>query len=332
MLVRVNLWYDLYWLLVVCYLALAGASSTVVAQEKIYFTRGEAISRANLDGTGSETIYSEPGAAPLAIALALDAGRIYWCDTAKLEIRRSTLSGQNVEVLVTGVRSFGIALDPTNHLMYWNTDVEDVFPSGVYRSDMDGSNAHLVIPSNGRQAMGVALDTVNAKLYWTVVTGTPRLIQRANLDGTSIETVVEFFERPAPVALAIDVPGDGIYWAAQDIVTLIDGSVGRSRLDGAFVEVLSGADRAFGVAVDAPRGHVYWTSLGNSIKRANLDGSDRVIIDVGSTSQGGIAIDTRPAVKVPVASAWGLVALALAIAAAGTVLLRRQRRRACHAT
>ncbi len=320
---------DRRWILAACCLVMGLVPAPVAAQGKIYFSSIGLIDQMDLDGSNLVTIYSEAAAAPWALALDLDASELYWSDLATLEILRSTLLGQNVEVLVAGVRSWGIALDPPNDLMYWNTDISDVFVSGIYRSAMDGTNPELVIPSDGRPAYAIAMDTVNRKLYWTITTGTPRLIRRANLDGSAVETVVEFFDIPAPVALALDVADDRLYWSAIDIVNgLSQPWVGRSRLDGSEVEVLyqpASPIEADGIALDVPRGHIYWTSRDSTIQRANLDGTDRVAMNLGINGLRGIAIDTRTAVKVPAASAWGIAVLMLAIVAAGTIVLRRQR-------
>jgi len=302
-----------------------------VAQQKMYFSAPGVIDRAFLDGSNVETLVARSGSVPRVLELDLSANGLYWCDPVTLEIKRSTLFGQSEELLVAGRRFCGIALDSANDTMYWSNDLDGLFAPGIYRSSLGGANPVLVVPWDGRQINAVAVDTVHQKLYWTVVNGTPRLIRRSNVDGTGAEDVVQFFGQPAPVALAIDAEGDRLYWAAHDRSFFKGGEVGRSRLDGTQVEVLFQPVLAFGITLDVPHGHVYWTTIDQTIQRADLDGSNHVVMNLGINGLRGIAIDTRPAVKVPAASAWGLVALSLAIASAGTVLLRRKRRRACHA-
>lgn len=312
----------------------SGITVPVSAQEKMYFSvwgnEPRTIRRADFDGMNTETVFAgTTGSAPDALALDIPSRKIYWSDPARLEIRRATLLGQNVEVLVTGVRSWGIAVDPAHDVMYWSTDIADVFASGIYSSSLDGGNPTLIVPADGRATKGIALDTVHGKLYWGVANGQPRLIRRANLDGTAVETVVEFPGIPAPVTLAVDALGDHIYWSAIDIANgLSEPWVGRSRLDGSEIEVLyQPVDpiEADGIALDLPRGHVYWTSRDQTIQRSNLDGTNRVVMNLGINGLRSIAIDTRPAVKIPAASTWGMVALTLAIGVAGTILLLRRR-------
>ena len=313
--------------------AIGVTSASALAQEKMYFTSIGVIHRADLDGSNLETIYSQPSTAPWAPVLDLEARMIYWSDPATLEIRRSTLLGQNVEVLVTGIRSWGLSLDPANGVMYWNSDVEYSFAPGVYRSAMDGSNPELVFSMPGLGFRADALDTINGKIYWTADVAGGYSIWRADIDGTNTQELVEVLNGHDAMALALDVRDNRMYWSERDGFTgLTGGSISRSRLDGSQMEVVFAPEKAVGLALDLPRGHIYWTSNDGSIRRANLDGSAIVVMDLGIQEPRSIAIDTRPAVKVPAASAWGLVALSLAIASAGTVLLRRQRRRACHAT
>ncbi len=327
---RVNrCWFGIVWLL-----GFALASTPTEAQEKMYFsvagTEPRTIRRADLDGANAEVVWSgQTGEAAGTLALDLTSNMIYWSDPATLEIKRATLFGQSVEVLVTGARSWGLALDTANGMMYWNNDVTKLRPPGVYRSALDGTSAELVIPMTLIGPNAVAVDSVNGKLYWSQrmsvspLTGT---IHRADLDGTNAEVLMEITPGHKAAALALDVADNRLYWAEPvDFMGGFGGSIKRSRLDGTEVETLFEPVKADGLALDLPRGHVYWISSDHTIQRSNLDGSDRVVMDLGVTNLRGIAIDTRPAVKVPAASTWGLVALTLAIGVAGTILLLRRR-------
>ena len=118
------------------------------------------------------------------------------------------------------------------------------------------------------------------KLYWIARKGgsLQYAVQRANLDGSQIETL---FDRDLyPYDLAVDPTRDKLYWAAgnEDLR-----AIQRANLDGSQVENLvlwhgpnGGAPRE--LAVDPTGGKLYWLfwrsgSYVAEIQRANLDGS-----------------------------------------------------------
>ncbi|MFC1980541.1 hypothetical protein ACFLVS_06885 [Chloroflexota bacterium] len=81
------------------------------------------------------------------------------------------------------------------------------------------------------------------KVYWTDA-GTDK-IQRANLDGTSVEDLVTGLGNPHGIAL--DVAGSKMYWT--DAGT---NKIQRANLDGTVVEelVTTGLDYTYGIALD----------------------------------------------------------------------------------
>jgi len=132
---------------------------------------------------------------------------------------------------------------------------------------------------------GIAYDPMGGRLYWTNM-GRPSVddgfIQSVRLDGSDLAMVVSPGGAFTPKQLKIDVAGRKLYWSDREGMRVM-----RSNLDGSGIEVLvqtgSGdADRrdparwCVGIAVDAARGHVYWTQKGGenagrgAIKRAPL--------------------------------------------------------------
>ena len=79
---------------------------------------GHTIWRANLDGTGQETVLtglSEPAGIALDVAVA----KMYWADVQG-SILLANLDGTGLETLVTdGFGDIGIALDFESDQMYW---------------------------------------------------------------------------------------------------------------------------------------------------------------------------------------------------------------------
>ena len=158
-------------------------------------------------------------------------------------IQRANLDGSNIKTLLPGVfglASLGIALDVAEGRMYW-TDVNES-PSGtgaIQRANLDGSNIETLI-TGLEIPVGIALDVDEGKIYWTdagsvgvfgdKIPGTGK-VQRANLDGSNIETLVTELE--TPVGIALDVGGGKMYWT--DAGT---GNVQRANLDGSNIETL----------------------------------------------------------------------------------------------
>ena len=105
------------------------------------------------------------------------------------------------------------------------------------------------------------------KIYWIDVDS--RKIQRANLDGSGVEDLVEGLD--FPFDLALDVAAGKMYWT--DFHT---NKIQRANLDGSGVEDLfEGLNHPRDIALDVAAGKMYWTTLDSrKIQRANLDGSE----------------------------------------------------------
>ena len=169
--------------------------------------RGDKIRRANLDGSNIETLVLTENKIS-DIVLDSTEGKVYWADfdwehTREGKIRRANLDGSNSETLVTGLDNSlrGIALDSTGGKIYW-TEI-DVFRddarSEIRRANLDGSNIETLVTTrfptddDGLYIYDIVLDLTGGKIYW-IVFHWRRIhqgkIQRANLDGSNIETLV----------------------------------------------------------------------------------------------------------------------------------------------
>ena len=161
---------------------------------------------------------------------------------------------------------------------------------GTYKPDVDASTSISVedlITTGLIAPHGIALDVAVAagKMYWTDY-GTDK-IQRANLDGSSIEDLVTGLT--LPYGIALDVAGDKMYWS--------DGGtykIQRANMsDGSSVEdLVTTGTGPHGVALDVAAGKMYWTDfVACKIQRANLDGSSIEDLVTGLTLPFGIALD-----------------------------------------
>lgn len=135
----------------------------------------------------------------------------------------------------------------------------------------------VLVPIAGR------VDGAN-RMYWTdAADGT---IQRANLDGSSVENLVA--TGAGPQGIALDVTGGKMYWVEAD-----GQKVRRANLDGSAVEDLVGSVGPADIALDVTGGKMYWTDVfvTGKIQRANLDGSAVEDLITFGAARYGIALD-----------------------------------------
>jgi hypothetical protein len=122
-------------------------------------------------------------------------------------------------------------------------------------------------------------------VYWTNYNdGT---IQRANLDGTGVVTLVR--NQPSPSGIALDLAGGLMYWT-----TFINGSdIRRANLDGSGETILvGGLNSPESLALDLAGGLLYWANWGSGeIWRAKLDGSDQTLLVNGLSRPQHLALD-----------------------------------------
>ncbi len=181
----------------------------------------------------------------------------------------------------------------------------------------------------GRFPGGLALDLVGGKLYWAE--GRTQTLRRANLDGSSEETLVTGLVGLS--GLALDLAGGKLYWGntiagkiqrldlntllVEDAVTglvapfdlALDAAAGQLywvHVDGNAVgkiqrmnvttllveDVIAGLTSPYGLALDPVGGKVYWTDMmDGAVRRANLDGTGVEDLITSLDAPGGLAVD-----------------------------------------
>ena len=185
-----------------------------VGAGKMYWTDRSmgVIQRANLDGSGVETLLSGLSSLPLDISLDVQGGKMYWT-AVRDRIQRANLDGTTVEILRTGLSNpAGIALDVTTGKMYWT----ETIPVGrvssyvVRRANLDGSGVETLL--GGVDSAGdIALDVEGGEMYWIVESQ----ILRANLDGSGVEGLVGGLDAPEGIALDPRVTYDT--WTSRSV-------------------------------------------------------------------------------------------------------------------
>ena len=267
------------------------------------------IQRSNLDGSDAETLITRREY-PLDFALDLVAGKMYWFadgDTFPI-LQRANLDGSNEEEFPE-IKSFtqDIEIDQEAGKLYWI----DPGLQSIQQANLDGTEEEPLIPFDSDLPQGFALDASSKKLYWTrppaIATDAStdrmyldrpnildRKIQRANLDGSEVENLLE----PGLISvdhIALDESSNKIYWIDNRTE-----KIQRSNLNGDDVEelVISGFGRAGGLALDLQADKMYWTTsdgIGTGhIERSNLNGSDREpVIDSGLVAPHSLSLDVQ---------------------------------------
>eukprot|EP00928_Gymnodinium_smaydae_P023802 TRINITY_DN19494_c0_g2_i1.p1 TRINITY_DN19494_c0_g2~~TRINITY_DN19494_c0_g2_i1.p1 ORF type:complete len:353 (+),score=76.55 TRINITY_DN19494_c0_g2_i1:106-1059(+) len=181
---------------------------------KLYWTdtNGPAIQRSNLDGSSvEELVPAERLSDPLGIAVDRVSGKLYWSDLVEQKIGRANLDGSNIEDFVVNLSyPEGLALDADGESVYWS----DAGTFQVQRCSFDGTDVETI--ARLQDPRGLVVDKSNRKLYWALIgtryegkkKGSPSAtdsnakIQRANLDGSDVEDVMQS-GRSKPIALAL---------------------------------------------------------------------------------------------------------------------------------
>ncbi|MFD2101259.1 PKD domain-containing protein [Flagellimonas iocasae] len=208
--------------------------------QKVYFSDFNAyplgnIWKMNPDGSELEAIASNIGD-PYAIALDIDAGKIYWVDDDG-NVSRANMDGSNPEIgffTVAGAWWRAIALDVENSKMY----VYDSYFEDLYEVNMDGTDPNIIV--SGVYGYAISVDTVNDKIYFD--DQNEELLKVANLDGSDVQTVDDNGTRI--YGMHIDHEEGKLYWSGRD-----SGELYRANLDGTGKEVLK-------TGLSSPRGIV----------------------------------------------------------------------------
>ncbi|QDE85701.1 Ig-like domain-containing protein [Myxococcus xanthus] len=235
---------------------------------------------ASASGSTTITLSVSDGSDTTSTTFTVDVtglASLYWV-TAAGSLWRVDVNGTNAIELETGISgASSVATDPVTRTLFYNRD------SAIVRADSDGANP-VDIVANGGFPSGLVVDSTNRKLYWSDFNGSR--VMRAELDGNNPTQVSGGIDSPS--AIAVDVPNGKVY-----VITYNNTRLVRFNLDGTNLETLASnlGGLGVGLAVDSSGGKVYYSTRGNSIYVANLDGSDVTTLVTNQTTAHGIAID-----------------------------------------
>src|SRR5215470_13330752 len=127
-----------------------------------------------------------------AAATQTATDRLFVLDLSGGRVFSINPDGSDKKILVTGCSNpDGIAVDAEAGHIYWtNMGVPSRNDGSIERADLDGSNRRFIVPEGATfTPKQMTLDRTNRKLYWCDREG--MRVMRANLDGSSIETLVD---------------------------------------------------------------------------------------------------------------------------------------------
>ena len=272
---------------------------------KIYWSEGANLNRANLNGSKPQHIATGSGA---ITGISVADGKVYWTEKANSglnggQIQRANANGSNVEQLVT-MRvpvPLGIGIDFSASKLYW-TNSHGV----IRRADLNGSNVEDVVTGSGTTtsfSVGSSLLTTYTSTPTGTVVGNPAIywadtqtskIQRVNLNNLQVKDIVTNVSDSS--AIALDSINGQIYWAESET-----GKIRSADLNGTNIQdIVTGLAAPQSIALDLVSRKIYWTDQkwdpftgivrGSTIQRANLNGSNvqDIVTDLGTAE--GIAV------------------------------------------
>jgi DNA-binding beta-propeller fold protein YncE len=278
---------------------------------------------ANAANPVAKVLVAMAGQGPDGIAVDVAGGHIYWTGMGVPSandgfVMRSDLDGSNVKTLVPAGGTFTpkqIKLDLAGGKMYWS-DREGM---RVMRANLDGTSVEALVTTGqtdtdrmdeSRWCVGVALDLAGGFIYWSQKgpsNGNVGTLRRAHLTIPAGQTSVNrtdievlFDKLPEPIDIDLDLGAGEIYWTDR-----ADNTVSRAPFEiPAGFTAATRTDRqilvpnvatAIGVALDLPRGKVYYTSGANgALGRVNLDGTQNEPLIPMAGNLTGIALGQLP--------------------------------------
>jgi DNA-binding beta-propeller fold protein YncE len=148
--------------------------------------------------------------------------------------------------------------------------VLDLSGGHVLSLNPDGSDRKIIV-TDCNHPDGIVVDAEGGHIYWTNMGdfgSNNGSIERADLDGRDRRMIVPEGVTFTPKQIHLDKASGKLYWCDREGMRVM-----RSNLDGSAIETLvkagqGDADRrdqtkwCVGIAVDAGRGHIYWTQKG----------------------------------------------------------------------
>ena len=227
-----------------------------------------------------------------------NSGRLFFLDLGAGRILSVNPDGSDLKTVLTegqGPHPDGVVVDAARGHIYWtNMGNFRANDGSIERCDLDGKNRRFAVPPGGTHTpKQLQLDKQNGKLYWSDREG--MRVMRANLDGSSIETLVDTSQgdpRPGPdarkwcVGIAVDAAGGKFYWTQKGSDDAGEGRIFRGNIELPHgqtpanrqdIELLyDHLPEPIDLELDIANRLMYWTDRGdpprgNTVNRAPMD-------------------------------------------------------------
>jgi hypothetical protein len=281
-------------------LVLVGLAASASAQTatRIYWTEwnyyspeDSRIARANVDGSGIETVLDgfNEGAGCKDLVIDSDAGKLYFANPTEGLIERSNLDGSGRETVVEGINPVGLALDLADGKIYWSNYTYN--DPCIRRASLDGADIEtLAYANDGCSLEGIVLDPGARHVYFAE--RMTQHIKRCNMDGGGTVLILACWEGVGhPRGLALR--NGRIYWTSDEAIysaTLAGDDVQP------FVTDLPGDP--YSLELDAEAGQLYWVLRQGMVQRINMNGTGLETLVSGLLTCYGLALEmggTTPA-------------------------------------
>lgn len=218
---------------------------------------------------------------------------LYWIEStfSSPTLNKALVNGTNQSSLGLNPGSLpqGLVYDAVHDSVYW---VELAFANAQINVVSPLLLANRSILGNGSALRDITIDDQSGKLYWTATNlQEGSAIFRANLDGTSLDTLIRWAASgaEAPRGIALDSAGGTMYWVDFNL-----GSIWSATLNGSNQqEILSSLAGPSGLRLDTRTNKLYWTEFnGRTIQRANADGTGQELLITTSGRPSHIDLDT----------------------------------------
>jgi len=162
----------------------------------------------------------------------------------------------------------------------------DIRGHRLVSANPDGTDAKALVDNLKDGPDGVVVDVPSKHIFWTNmgrVSVDDGSVQRADLDGSSVTTIVPVAGTFTAKQVKLDAKNGKLYWSDREGMRLQRANVDGSQLETLIVTGQGDADRkdprnwCVGIAIDVAGGKVYWTQKGHDnagegrIFRANLE-------------------------------------------------------------
>lgn len=200
-------------------------------------------------------------------------GRVYWADDEVRAIKKGKLDGSLQEdVIITDIsKPEGLAVDWMAQNLYWI----DATAKTIEVARTNGSHRKILISESLSEPRAIAVHPFKGYLFWSDW-GHKACIERAALDGSMRQIIIDSAALKWPNGIAIDMVSNRIYWCDAHYDVIESASLdGQDRM-----KLVREVPHPFGLSVFG--NWVYWTDWQRrTIERAdkNTGLSREILID-----------------------------------------------------